>query len=211
MASIAETPAFQFTGGHLCLDFANTLDYRGRPNEVDLLGHYHDLVAFAELTGIVSAADAQNAVRASERNPAQAERVLRQARTLREGIFSIFSAVTARRSPSAAALEELNSVVSEAGSNREVASGTDQFTWQWRRDDGRLEWILWPIALAAAELLVSDDVLNVRSCASETCDWLFLDHSKSHSRRWCDMKTCGNRYKARRFYAARKRSLNPRD
>lgn len=204
MSSIRETPAFQFTGGHPCLDFANTLDYRGRPNEVDLLGHYHDLVAFAELTGIVSAADARLAVRASERDPAAAERVLRQARTLREAIFSIFSAVTARRSPSAAALEELNSVVSEAGSNREVASGTDQFTWQWRRDDGRLEWILWPIALAAAELLVSDNVLNVRSCASETCDWLFLDHSKSHSRRWCDMKTCGNRYKARRFYAARR-------
>jgi len=30
--------------------------------------------------------------------------------------------------------------------------------------------------------------------------WLFLDRSRNRSRRWCDMKTCGNREKARRHY-----------
>jgi len=38
-------------------------------------------------------------------------------------------------------------------------------------------------------------------CAADDCAWVFLDTSKNHSRRWCDMKACGNRAKARRFNA----------
>jgi predicted RNA-binding Zn ribbon-like protein len=40
----------------------------------------------------------------------------------------------------------------------------------------------------------------VRVCAAEDCGWLFLDTSKNHTRRWCSMKSCGNRAKARRHY-----------
>jgi predicted RNA-binding Zn ribbon-like protein len=41
----------------------------------------------------------------------------------------------------------------------------------------------------------------LRVCEKPDCRWLFLDTSKNHSRRWCDMKICGNRMKARRFKA----------
>jgi predicted RNA-binding Zn ribbon-like protein len=40
----------------------------------------------------------------------------------------------------------------------------------------------------------------VRACGADTCRWLFLDTSRNHTRRWCDMKVCGNRMKARRFH-----------
>jgi predicted RNA-binding Zn ribbon-like protein len=81
--------------------------------------------------------------------------------------------------------------------------------------EGRLEWrfdeltssfgaMLWPIARAAADLLASSDVALVRACSSPTCQWLFLDTSKNHHRRWCSMKQCGNRAKVRRFYAKKK-------
>jgi predicted RNA-binding Zn ribbon-like protein len=43
-------------------------------------------------------------------------------------------------------------------------------------------------------------LLRVRACESDTCQWLFLDTSRNRSRRWCDMKVCGNRSKVRRFY-----------
>ncbi|WP_433983920.1 CGNR zinc finger domain-containing protein [Tunturiibacter empetritectus] len=58
---------------------------------------------------------------------------------------------------------------------------------------------LWLIAQAAADLLLSQSTSQIRSCAAETCRWLFLDTSKNHTRRWCNMKICGNRMKARRF------------
>ena len=31
------------------------------------------------------------------------------------------------------------------------------------------------------------------------CGWWFVDDTKNRSRRWCDMKICGNREKMRRF------------
>jgi predicted RNA-binding Zn ribbon-like protein len=49
-------------------------------------------------------------------------------------------------------------------------------------------------------LLTSEELVLVRECAAEDCGWLFLDKTKNHRRRWCDMKTCGNRDKARRYY-----------
>jgi len=64
---------------------------------------------------------------------------------------------------------------------------------------------LWPIARSAAELLASEQVHFIRNCSSKTCQWLFLDTSKNHRRRWCDMKLCGNRAKVRRFYTRKKK------
>ena len=39
---------------------------------------------------------------------------------------------------------------------------------------------------------------RIRICANDTCQWIFFDESRTGQRRWCDMKTCGNRAKARR-------------
>jgi predicted RNA-binding Zn ribbon-like protein len=45
-------------------------------------------------------------------------------------------------------------------------------------------------------------VSRLKSCPS--CHWLYLDNSKNQSRQWCDMRVCGNRAKARTFYARQK-------
>ena len=49
-------------------------------------------------------------------------------------------------------------------------------------------------------LLMSRELEHLRMCAAPDCAWLFLDNTKNQRRRWCDMKTCGNRVKARRHY-----------
>jgi predicted RNA-binding Zn ribbon-like protein len=53
---------------------------------------------------------------------------------------------------------------------------------------------------ACAGLLTSRKRNRIRECQADNCAWLFMDHSRNQSRRWCDMKVCGNREKARRFY-----------
>ena len=45
---------------------------------------------------------------------------------------------------------------------------------------------------------------RIRICANDTCQWLFFDESRTGQRRWCNMKTCGNRAKARRHRERRK-------
>jgi predicted RNA-binding Zn ribbon-like protein len=50
---------------------------------------------------------------------------------------------------------------------------------------------------------------RVRICANDTCRWIFFDESRSGQRRWCDMRTCGNRAKARRHRARAKAGDQP--
>jgi predicted RNA-binding Zn ribbon-like protein len=76
---------------------------------------------------------------------------------------------------------------------------------EWRFDDPEdFDSIVWPLAREAAGLLASDQLQFVRACELKECEWFFLDTSKNHQRRWCDMTKCGNRAKARRFYARQK-------
>jgi predicted RNA-binding Zn ribbon-like protein len=42
-------------------------------------------------------------------------------------------------------------------------------------------------------------------CHNDSCRWAFIDESKNHSRRWCDMNTCGTQAKSR-AYRARQRA-----
>jgi predicted RNA-binding Zn ribbon-like protein len=124
-----------------------------------------------------------------------------------------------RGQPAARDLAILNGYVKDALAHRRIApvaasasaptrvptmvSDGGEFAWEWMGQGSDLAAPFWPIALAAAELLASDDLALVRECRSATCRWLFLDQSRNHSRRWCDMKTCGNRVKARRYYHKR--------
>lgn len=41
---------------------------------------------------------------------------------------------------------------------------------------------------------------RLRPCANDECRLFLLDHSRPNTARWCSMKLCGNRLKARRHY-----------
>ena len=57
-----------------------------------------------------------------------------------------------------------------------------------------------------AHYLADHDASRVRVCADETCTWLFVDRSPAGRRRWCDMRTCGNRAKVARHRARARES-----
>ncbi|MDN5685206.1 MAG: CGNR zinc finger domain-containing protein [Brachybacterium sp.] len=42
---------------------------------------------------------------------------------------------------------------------------------------------------------------RLRPCENSECRLFVLDHSRANTARWCSMKTCGNRIKARRHLA----------
>jgi CGNR zinc finger len=39
-----------------------------------------------------------------------------------------------------------------------------------------------------------------KCCALPTCGWAFYDSTRSRTKRWCSMKTCGSRHKSRKYY-----------
>ena len=106
-------------------------------------------------------------------------------------------------SADAADLELIGVEASRASAHRRLVPTAEGCMWQYADSDA-LERPLWPIALNAVELATSSGVSRVKECASDNCNWLFLDVSKNRSRRWCDMKDCGNRAKARRHRARSK-------
>lgn len=57
------------------------------------------------------------------------------------------------------------------------------------------------LALSAEELLRSGDLERIRECEGPGCGWIFTDHTRNRSRRWCSSSDCGNRARAKRHYA----------
>ncbi|HEX9941877.1 MAG TPA: ABATE domain-containing protein [Thermoanaerobaculia bacterium] len=192
-------PAFELSGGALCLDFANTWEDRERP-ETDKLRGYPDLLAFARQTGLLTADEEARLAGRAERDPEAAAAALALGRGLRETLYRTFSAVADSRAPAAADLERLNAALPEALSRLRLKRQGSELVWAWAAPEDPLEAPLWPILRSAAELLTAAERERVRECAGNACTWLFLDYSRNRSRRWCSMETCGNRAKARRHY-----------
>ena len=199
-------PRFELMGGAVCLDFVNTLDDRFSAEPKELLQHYVDLARFAEDTGILSDLQVDRLMTRSMQQPDAAKRALASAIQLREAISEIFYALARKNPVPAAAVVILNQHVQEAAQHLALVAGRRHFEWKFEGDSYDLFAPLWPIARDAAELLASERLEFVRTCASKTCEWLFLDESKNHRRRWCDMTKCGNRAKVKRFYTRKKRA-----
>lgn len=198
-------PRFELAGGNLCLDFVNTLDDRPSDHPKELLATYADLARFAEDAGALTSQQGDHLMEKSPLTPEAAQRALAAAIELREALYEVLTAVMKKHPVPASALVRLNGFLQTAAQHAQLVPVKGRFVWRFDLPND-LYAPLWPIARAAAELLASDQLEYVRACASETCQWLFLDTSKNHRRRWCDMAQCGNRAKARGFYVRQRKA-----
>lgn len=181
------------------MDFANTLDFRYQPEKsIELLESADDLVQFASESGLITITERKEIERKVHKK--SSDELLQSARELRECIERIFAAVADRRRTAADDLAMLNTWLTTAAAHRAVQKHDSSFVWTWQKEANSGEGLLWRVAQAAGELLTTPELCFVRRCGADNCRWLFLDNSKNHSRRWCDMKICGNREKARAYY-----------
>lgn len=199
---------FELVGGRPCLDFVNTLNGSRETGETEeKLSTYGDLVAWGRQAGIVTEREARRLLKEAERDGGGAARALTHARELREALYRIFyAAAHDARPPAKGDLSVLNAALSEALAQQQLVRTGEGFSWEWAGGDEQFGRVVWPVALSAAEVLTSGEVARTRVCEADDCAWLFMDLSKNRSRRWCDMKNCGNRAKSRRHYARRRRA-----
>ena len=186
-------------GGRTCLDFTNTVNVRDSDQSRDSLESYGDLLHWAVHAGILASAQAHDLNTSAGRDPDAAARALRKAIELREVIFRIFRAIAAGSAPSHEDLVLFNRHFSAAMSHASITPQNDRYAVGFDTRSA-LDGLLAPIAWSAAELLRDASSARVKECDGEACGWLFLDTSKNHSRRWCEMRDCGNRAKAHRHY-----------
>ena len=183
----------------LCLDYANTLGWRGleRPAEtLRSLAHLIDWCARAEL--------APELRDWSGLPTAVADALLAEAIALREVIYRIFSALAGGGNSPPADLRALSEAMSRAPLRCAIVQLGAHYAWQVEPQAGgdccSAPNLLAAVVWSAADLVVGDRRGSVRQCANDRCRWLFLDASRTGSRRWCEMRSCGNRAKARRHY-----------
>src|SRR5258708_9995203 len=199
-------PEFDFVGGYLCLDFANTVG--GLPPDSisqERLTRYPDLVAWSQQANLTSQSEAQVLLRKVESVQLEAAAILERARAIREAIYGIFAAVAQGTQPTGSDLDLLNRELERAMAGPRLIVTTAGFGWEWRNEEGALDQLLAPVVRSAAMLLTSAERHHVRQCANPDCRWLFVDTTKNHSRQWCRTTGCGNVMRVRK-YRERQRS-----
>jgi predicted RNA-binding Zn ribbon-like protein len=60
------------------------------------------------------------------------------------------------------------------------------------------------VADLISDFLCTQNLQLIHQCENPSCILFFYDNSKNRKRRWCSMKTCGNRMKAAEFYHKKK-------
>jgi len=192
---------FQLLAENVVLDLVNTLDFRFRSSgPEELLASYEDLLRFLEQAGVLSTEQGRLL---RESGTAEQLSVLDAVKDLRETLAAIFYRRVAGEAPLAPSMERLEGFLRDMDQQKTLRWDGDRPEWMWTHaaDDVRIP--LWLVEEAVGDLLNSPAVEKVGRCCSADCGWLFVDTSKNHSRRWCNMKGCGNRMKARRHQARR--------
>lgn len=203
-ATRPETKSFELIGGHPALDLVNTLDWRFRDKESEeLINHYADLIRFIVQLDLIRPGDARRLVRCAPQN--KPEKIVAAVRALREAAADVLYAVVEGRNPPPSPLRQLEACFNEASRQRQLHWEGSKLKWKLPQSPA-LAVPLWLLSLSVAQFITSDQMHLLRECGNEECRWLFLDTSKNHTRRWCDMKICGNRMKARRFKAQHRES-----
>jgi predicted RNA-binding Zn ribbon-like protein len=188
----------QFFGGRICLDFANTMDWRTSDEPQELIPDYATLLTWSRARRTLPRAALDKLQARAAREPGAAAAALRQAQGLRAEIWRIAEALCRKeRVP----LPILNRLLQQTPAQPQLISEADRYVHD--LPGGILDEPLWPVIWSLTALLTSDDATRVGVCSAQDCGWFFVDESPNHTRLWCSSEVCGNRERARRAYARR--------
>jgi predicted RNA-binding Zn ribbon-like protein len=197
--------AVNLVGGRLCLDFVNSVGARriSTSGEVTIrdekLRDYLDLLAWARHAGAFTDGESKSLEREYTGRVNEARAIFRRAFHLRESLYRIFSGIALKRNTEQLHLRVLNEELRFARAAEHLVAQTDNFAWQWHAHDPSLDRVIWSVTRSAADLLTQGDLTRLRQCEGDDCGWIFEDTSRNRSRRWCEMRDCGNIAKVRRF------------
>jgi predicted RNA-binding Zn ribbon-like protein len=205
-AQTTEDVHYHLEEGHLCIDFVNTAYIQTDPSAPfgyhqidDKLTDLAALARWGEQAGVIEPYEAKFVAAA---NPARVVDFV----TLREALRRVIRAHSSDQEIPASALRTINQAVPPVLSHTRVAASDhgfhvaiDELCGDASDPDHVLDHLVWAIGQSIISLLTDHDELDmIRACPADDCGYLFRDTSHGR-RRWCDMKTCGNRAKVQRF------------
>jgi predicted RNA-binding Zn ribbon-like protein len=177
-------------------DFLNTEDTEnGFP--VEKLPTLDDALDWFVARGVIhrEGADYVRAQAATKSSIAASE--LRRVHAVRGAMREITAALVDHRAPDPTALDTTNRAL-HARQVIELVPAPDGVSVDHRHVGDPIDDALARLADPLVVELTAGHPERIKICASDTCDWIFYDGSRTSRRRWCDMATCGNRAKAKR-------------
>lgn len=190
--------ASQFFGGRVCLDFANTVDWRVSDNPQELIPDYASFLAWCVRRGVVTRQTAARLGSRARTSPARVKEVMSDASSLRAQIWQIADALREHQQPD---VSFINTLLLRLPSQPALLEQADVYLYDLPSDD--LGAPLWPILWSLTAVLTSADAARIGCCQATGCGWFFVDESPNRTRMWCSSEVCGNRERARRAYAKR--------
>lgn len=202
-APLADTALVRAERADLGLGFTDTRYWR-RSLQTETLHAPGDLLAWCRKEGVLDAAGVARLEARWAASPGEAQARFAEGLALRETIYRVFAAQAAGKVAAPGDLAAFNLALAQAP--RRAALEPDAGAYSWRiaaptAIAGILAAVLW----TSGDLLASPRRARVRQCANPQCGGIFLDDSKSGTRRWCMMSVCGNRAKAHRHYLKRRK------
>jgi predicted RNA-binding Zn ribbon-like protein len=192
--------------GHLArlqtgLDFVNTLDlwpvshdHLDSPaNALDWLVE-HDLMHREARLHLLTQYDAA---------PREGTEMLARLQRVRQAMRGVLEAAAARRAPDAGNLDEINRAL-RTHYIYELVPAPDGVSLDHRHQGDPVDGAIARLSEAIARELIQGDTSRLRVCLNPQCRWVFKDTSRTGKRKWCSMRSCGNRAKVARHRARQK-------
>src|SRR6267142_2006482 len=192
----AET--FRCPGGALCLDFCNSGQNARGPSGTEWIAGFSDLIDWLEAADAITAGQAGRLRRVGAASPRAATQVWARAIKFREALFRVLNAKAEGGSVAREDLSEIEAEHARAVSFARLSWTGEGYAWSLDPSAATLDAAMQPLVESAVNLLTSAKLEQLRRCGNSTCYWLFIDETRNHSRRWCEMASCGNVVKVRR-------------
>lgn len=188
---------FSHVSGAPLLDLINTVHWRLDPvQRMDELEGYRDVLAWCVESALVTVAESRLLAEQSDAKPGRAAAEHLEVLGVRE------SAYEALFNSSAEALAHLTELHRAGIAAASLERTGDNFTWV----DTELT-LAAPrcrVVRGLVDLLARNDLDRLHQCEDYACGWVYLDSSPRRNRRWCVSADCGDRNRARAYYARNK-------
>jgi predicted RNA-binding Zn ribbon-like protein len=181
--------------GHLVLDFCNTAGEHLDAQPDEKLQDWESFIRWAVQVGLIAPEIYLDLLG----HPSPIGKIVQ----LREAIYRVGLAIHRGSQLQQSDLLEIRRQAN--ASKPDAVNGRDGLRWRPlpARASAQLRALL---ASEALSLFCSPRASRIGICEGGQCGWLFIDESRGKRRRWCDMKDCGNRAKAQRYYQQQHKS-----
>lgn len=188
---------FSHVSGSSVLDVINTIQWRLDPDQrTDDLETYEEVLYWCVESGLMTTIESHDLKTSAQKYPQRAESELDAVISVREWAYG------ALFEKSADALDLLTTQHRDAIVAAHLQPNGDEFAWVDR--ELTLATPRNRIVRGLVDFMTHNNLEHLHQCEDRACGWVYLDTSPRRNRRWCVASDCGDRNRARTYYARNK-------